>query len=99
MTIFNNPEEVSWRIVDAVSEDPFFGYPAGMYKTNRSSVSFLNMQTGIWEFQLIRESSETDVVAEIGILNIKSGMIESLGDLSFVSGSNDLSVEIIMLLE
>jgi len=99
ISIFEDPEKVSWRIVDALSQEQFYGYPAGNYKETTTSMNFLNIETGIWEFQLTRESVATDTRAEVGTLNLITGEIELLGDLAFAPSSTATVVSTLIILK
>lgn len=83
VTTFDGPEEVSWRIVNAVSDEQeqFYGFPAGNYRETGSVVNFMNIYTGTWEFQLNRESETAHARAEIGTVNTVTGTVELLGEL------------------
>ena len=92
VTILEKPEEVSWRIVDSVSKEQFYGYPAGNYKeATASSLNLIHMHTGLWELLLHRESVDTAVTAEIGTIHTITGAVEPLGKLGFAPGSTNLS--------
>jgi hypothetical protein len=88
VNISNDPEQVSWRIIDAVTKEQLFGYSAGMYNQNTTYSNFFNIQTGVWQLQLFRESLAADVTAEIGILNMVTAVIDPVGKLSLVPGSS-----------
>ena len=88
VNISNDPEQVSWRIIDAVTKEQLFGYSAGMYNQNTTYSNIFNIQTGEWQLQLFRESLAADVTAEIGILNIVTAMIDPVGKLSLVPGTS-----------
>mmetsp|Transcript_73706 Transcript_73706/g.149633 ORF Transcript_73706/g.149633 Transcript_73706/m.149633 type:complete len:1077 (+) Transcript_73706:408-3638(+) len=87
VTIFEEPEEVGWRIVDSASKDQFYGYPTGNYRDATTSMKFVSMETGSWEFQLTRESVAADAVAEIGYVDAITGEMRLLGEVALSSGS------------
>lgn len=87
MTILEEPEEVGWRIVDSASKDQFYGYPAGNYGDAATSMKFVSMETGSWEFQLTRESFAADASAEIGYVDATTGEMRLLGEVAFASDS------------
>lgn len=98
VTIFEKPEEVSWRIIDALSQEQFYGYPVGNYEEASTSTKFVNMQTGIWEFQLTRATVAADVRAKIGNLNRSTGEIDPLGELAFDPNSRATTVSTLIRL-
>jgi len=98
VTIFENPEEVGWRIIDALSQERFYGYPAGNYKDATTFTNFLNLPTGIWKFELTRESLAADAKVEVGYLNPLTGGTVFLGQVSFGSDSTATTVSTLMLL-
>jgi hypothetical protein len=88
VNISNDPEAISWRIIDAVTKEQLFGYSAGMYNQNTTYSNFFNIQSGGWEFTIQSESLAADVTAEIGILNMVTAVIDPVGKLSLVPGSS-----------
>jgi len=97
VTIYENPEEISWRVVDASSKQQYYRY--GLYQSPGSFSNFFNMETGDWRFELNRESIAADAKVEIGILDLATGTSESVGEISFGSESTDTSVSLSIELE
>jgi len=81
ITTFDSPKAVSWRIIDSVSKEQYYGYPAGNYKETGSVVNFMTINTGTWEFQLNRNSASAHAMAKIGTVNTVTGEAEPLGEL------------------
>jgi hypothetical protein len=89
LEIFNDPGDISWKILDDTTRESIFGFPAGWYEEGGLYVQFVNLQTGMWEFQLSRESLTADAVAQIGIVNTTTGAFEVIDTMDFAASSTD----------
>jgi hypothetical protein len=58
----------------------------------------LNLQTGIWKFELTRETLAADAKVEVGYLNLLTGGTVFFGQVSFGSDSTATTVSTLMLL-
>jgi len=85
ITIFENPQDVGWRVVDGSTQEQFYGYPSGNYDEASVFVNFLNLHTGSWEFEVFQSSDSEDVEASssaeavIGRLDVFTGETVELG--------------------
>jgi len=99
MTIFENPEDISWRVINALSQEQYYEYPVGNYNDVTSFMNFFNIESGIWEFEISRESIDSNGTAEIGYLNLSTGGTMLLAKLSFDPTSTATSATKFFLLE
>jgi len=84
-----NPEAVSWRIINPFTEEQFYEY--NLYTKPGTYRQFLNLETGIWQFELHRESPDAAAEAIIGNLNMSTGDTITLGEVSLATGGSVLS--------
>ncbi len=98
VTIYDNPEEISWRVVDASTKKQYYRY--GLYESAGTFSNFFNMETGDWKFELSRKTLEADAKVEGGILNLETGATESyFGELAFGPESTNTKVSVSIALE
>jgi len=90
LEIRSNPEDIGWRVVDDEAGRSIFGYSAGWYEEPGDFVQFINLQTGVWEFQVFRDSVDADAVVEIGIVNTATGDFEVIDTLDFATSSDNV---------
>ena len=99
ITIFENPQDISWRVVDATEPDEqFYGTLPGKYDEAKSFMQFFNMESGLWTFVLSRESLAANAVAELGTINMGTGSLEIRGRLSFPPNSISTTEAALVLL-
>jgi hypothetical protein len=84
ITIFENAQDVGWRVVDGDTQEQFYGYPSGNYDEASVFVNFLNLQTGSWEFEVFQSRDSDDIAvssaeAVIGRLDVFTGETLELG--------------------
>ena len=82
ISIEKHPEQIRWRITDGITSEQIYAY--GLYTTEMlEHVNFLNLESGVWNLELQRESLEAKARVEIGTLNVLTGEKELRGIVAF----------------
>ena len=91
ISIEKHPEQIRWRITNGITSEQIYAY--GLYTTEMlEHVNFLNLESGVWNLELQRESLEAKARVEIGTLNVLTGEKELRGIVAFDDSSHDTTL-------
>jgi hypothetical protein len=95
VSIFSNPEDISWRILridDDDSSSQVFGYRAGSYDATGIFSQLVILTSGSFEIQLTRNSLAADALSSLGIINFTTGLTEIIEVLDFIGKEGNTTV-------